>query len=681
LQSLSNGLAIRETLKRLFMQGFRQQKNMLLWEQNHEMMQIEPWGRDSLRVRATISTGIRDDLLSVLLPPAETDAQITIGAEGATIRNGALTASISPEGLIRFSNTANGTELLAEEQPVHATRLPPRSFKAVHSDLFHLEVRLRAYDDERLYGLGQHQHGRLDQKGCTIDLVQRNTEVSIPFLFSNRGYGFLWHNPGIGRVELGYNGTRWVAEATPQLDYWITAGATPAEIMEHYADATGHPSKFPEWAAGFWQCKLRYRTQDELLSVAREYKRRGLPLSVIVIDFFNWTLQGDWRFDPELWPDPAGMVSELEGMGVKLMVSIWPTVNPVSENFPIMQRRGLLIRTERGLPALMTFMDNRPQGPVSLHYYDSTNPEARQFIWEQVREHYYRYGIKVWWLDACEPEMFPMDPDNLRFHLGNGLTVANAYPLLHARGFYEGMRDAGETAILNLCRSAWAGSQRYGAAVWSGDINSTFEAFQAQVRAGLNIGLSGIPWWTTDIGGFYGGDPESPAFRELLIRWFQYSTFCLLFRLHGYRLPTPEASTMISTGGPNEAWSFGDEVYTIIKDLLFLRERLRPYILEQMHLAHEKGIPPMRPLFFDFLRDETCASIDDQFLFGPDLLVAPVLTEGARTREVYLPAGTTWTDAWSRQAFDGGQRIVAEAPLDRIPLYLRANAQLPIRNA
>src|SRR5216683_3055611 len=590
------------------MQGFRQQNNMLLWEQNHEMMQIQPWGRDSLRVRATISAGIRDDLVSVLLPPAETDAQITIGAEGATIRNGALTASISPEGFIRFSNTANGTELLAEESPVRATRLPSRSFKAVHSELFHLEVRFRAYKDERLYGLGQHQHGRLDQKGCTIDLIQRNTEVSIPFLFSSRGYGFLWHNPGIGRVELGYNTTRWVAEATPQLDYWITAGATPAEIMEHYADATGHAPELPAWAAGFWQSKLRYRTQNELLSVAREYKRRGLPLAVIVIDFFNWTLQGDWRFDPELWPDPAGMVSELEGMGVKLMVSIWPTVNPVSEKFP-------------------------------------------------------------------------MDPDNLRFHLGNGLTVANAYPLLHARGFYEGMRDAGETAILNLCRSAWAGSQRYGAAVWSGDINSTFEAFQAQVRAGLNIGLSGIPWWTTDIGGFYGGDPESPAFRELLIRWFQYSTFCPLFRLHGYRLPTPEASTMISTGGPNEAWSFGDEVYTIIKDLLFLRERLRPYILEQMHLAHEKGIPPMRPLFFDFLRDETCASIDDQFLFGPDLLVAPVLTEGACTREVYLPAGTTWTDAWSRQTFEGGQHIVAEAPLDRIPLYLRADAQLPIGNA
>jgi alpha-D-xyloside xylohydrolase len=661
------------------MQGFRQQQNALQWERNHETVQIEPWGRDSLRVRSTISAGIRTDLLSVLLPPAETHAQITIGAEGATIRNGAISATVSLEGIIRFSNTAGDTELLAEEPPVHATRLPPRAFKAVHSDLFHLEVRFRAYDDERLYGLGQHQHGRLDQKGCTIDLIQRNTEVSIPFLFSSRGYGFLWHNPGIGRVELGYNTTRWVAEATPQLDYWITAGATPTEIMEHYADATGHTPGFPPWATGFWQSKLRYRTQDELLSVAREYKKRGLPLAVMVVDFFHWTLQGEWRFDPELWPNPAEMVRELEEMGVKLMVSIWPTVNPMSANFPIMGQRGLLIRSERGLPALMVFNDNRPEGPVYLHYYDSTNPDARQFIWEQVREHYYRYGITVWWLDACEPEMFPMDPDNLRFHLGNGLAIANAYPLLHERGFYEGMREAGESAILNLCRSAWAGSQRYGAAVWSGDITSTFETLQAQVRAGLNIGLSGIPWWTTDIGGFYGGDPEAPAFRELLIRWFQYSTFCPLFRLHGNRIVKSEDSTMISGGGPNEAWSFGEEAYAIIVDLLFLRERLRPYILEQMHLAHEKGTPPMRPLFFDFPRDEACASIDDEFLFGPDLLVAPVLTEGARGREVYLPAGTRWTDAWSGQSFEGGQHIVADAPLERIPLYLRANARLPIR--
>jgi alpha-D-xyloside xylohydrolase len=661
------------------MQGFSQQQNIVSWSRNNETVQIEPWGRDSFRVRAAVSGELRENLFSVLLPPAETEVQIVIEENGATIHNGAITAYVSQSGLIRFFKTDSGDELLAELPPKIASRLQARSFQAMQGDLFHLEARFRAYKDERFYGLGQHQHGRLNQKGCVIDLIQRNTEVSIPFLLSSRGYGFFWHNPAIGRVELGNTETRWVANATSQLDYWITTGATPAEIMEHYVDATGHPTEFPAWAAGFWQSKLRYRTQDELLEIAREYKRRNIPLTAIVVDYFHWTLQGDWRFDPVAWPDPAAMVRELEEMGVRLVVSVWPTVNPLSENFSQMQRRGLLIRTERGVSVLGSFIDHRPEGPVYLHYYDATNPEARQFVWEQIRDHYYQYGITAWWLDCCEPDLSPMDPDNLRFFLGNGSTIANAYPLLHERGFYENQRDAGGTAILNLCRSGWAGSQRYGAAIWSGDITGTFEDLQAQVRAGLNIGLSGIPWWTTDIGGFYGGDPNSPAFRELVVRWFQYSTFCPLTRLHGNRHPGVFSSAREHTGGPNEVWSFGDEAYVIIKDLLFLRERLRPYILEQMQLAQKKGIPPMRPLFFDFFQDTQSFNVDDQFLFGSDLLVAPVLTEGAREREVYLPAGTSWTDAWTGQILDGGQRLLAEAPLARIPLYVRAQAHLPLQ--
>jgi len=664
------------------MQGFRQGHNMLIWEQNHETVQIEPWGRDSLRVRATMGPEIDDDLPGALLKPVPTEAQIEIDAQIAVISNGAIAAEIrlggasgsrSPEGAIRFLNAATGVELLAES-PSYFPRPPARQFKPVGGDHFQVEVRFKAYDDERIYGLGQHQHGRLDQKGCVIDLLQRNTEVCIPFLLSSRGYGLLWNNPAVGRVELGEDQTRWVAKATRQLDYWVTAGDTPADIVEHYVDATGHVPMLPEWAAGFWQCKLRYRTQEELLSVAREHKRRGLPLSVIVVDFFHWTMQGDWQFDPDCWPDPTAMVRELEEMGVKLMVSIWPSVNALSPNFEVMQRRGLLVRTARGVPAHMPFRDTKPEGPVYVHYYDPTNPEARQFIWERVREGYYRHGIKVWWLDACEPEMVPMDADNLRYHLGNGSAVTNIYPLAHARGFYEGMRGEGEEEIITLCRSAWAGSQRYGAAVWSGDIQSTFETLQVQVRAGLNIGLSGIPWWTTDIGGFFGGDISTPYFRELIVRWFQYGVFCPLFRLHGNRLPTAGWS-----GGPNEVWSFGEEAYAIIRELLFLRERLRPYIMEQMCLAHEKGIPPMRPLFFDFPEDKGCFAVDDQYMFGPDLLVAPVLYEGARSRQVYLPAGTTWTDAWTDKVVDGGQWMTAEASLARIPLYLRGGARLPIR--
>jgi alpha-D-xyloside xylohydrolase len=650
----------------------------LVWQRNHETVRIEPWGTDSLRVRATVGAEIRDDLVGALLPAPALGAIVEITADSATIRNGAIMAEVGSDGCLRFIDVATNTELLAEKRPVPATRIPPRHFRGLPGDLFHLEARFLAYLGERMYGLGQHQHGLLDQKGAIVELIQRNTEVSIPFLFSSRKYGFLWNNPAVGRVELGTNETRWVAEATPQLDYWVTTGASPAEIMEHYAEATGHAPEFPEWAAGFWQCKLRYRTQEELLSVAREHTRRGLPLSVIVSDFFHWTLQGDWKFDPELWPDPAAMVRELDDMGVKLMVSIWPSVNALSENFEAMQTRGLLLRTERGIPVLHMFRDNRPEGPAYTYYYDATNPEAREFLWQQIREHYYAIGIKVFWLDACEPEMHPMDVDNVRFHAGSGLAVANVYPRSHEQGVFEGLLGAGEKTALTLCRSAWAGSQRFGAALWSGDISSTFEALQVQVRAGMNVGLSGIPWWTTDIGGFYGGDPGSPAFRELLVRWFQYGVFCPLFRLHGYRSLEIDADTMLFSGGANEVWSFGDEAYAIIKPLLFLRERLRPYVMQHMKRAEESGIPPMRPLFFDFPDDEGCVQIDDQFLFGSDILVAPILHAGERRRNVYLPSGATWTDAWSGETLTGGRYITAEAPLERIPVYLRDGAQKSI---
>jgi alpha-D-xyloside xylohydrolase len=502
--------------------------------------------------------------------------------------------------------------------------------------------------------------------------------VCIPFVLSNRGYGFFWNNPAVGRVELGQNHTRWIAEATAQLDYWVTVGDTPARIVENYVDATGHVPPLPEWAAGFWQCKLRYQNQAELLSVAREYKSRGLPLSVIVIDYFHWTLQGEWRFDPKDWPDPAGMVRELEEMGIKVMVSVWPTVNGASENYEAMRRRGMLIETNRGMPSHWTLTDaNAPGLPAPVYFYDATNPEAREFFWDQIEAGYHQHGIKIFWLDACEPEMYPTDPENLRYHLGNGLAVTNIYPLMQAQAFYDGMKSAGEDEIITLCRSAWAGSQKYGAAVWSGDIASTFEELQAQVRAGMNIGLSGIPWWTTDIGGFHGGDPKSPYFRELIVRWFQFGTFCPLFRLHGFRQPADLDQYWIS-GGSNEVWSFGEEAYEIISELLHLRERLRPYIMEQMDAAHEKGTPPIRPLFYDFPYDLAAWEIEDQFMFGPNLLVAPILFEETTSRKVYLPTGNSWRNPLSGESFNGGQCIMATAPLHQIPLYLRGDTILPI---
>ncbi len=669
------------------MTSFIQDGHALLIRHAGEVMRIEPWGPNALRVRATPNADFQDERLSALLPAQNTSPDICIEADRAWIRHGRIAAEVrwhkppawaDPTSIdirLRFLNAERDAELLAEASH-HMSWPTPRCFWPAGGDLWQLEARFRAYPGERLYGLGQHQHGMLDQKGAVIELRQQNSEVSIPFLLSSRGYGFLWNNPAIGRVELGMNGTRWVAEATAQLDYWITAGETPAEIVRSYVAATGRPPMLPAFASGFWQSKLRYRSQAELLDVARGYKSRGLPLSVIVIDFFHWTKYGDWRFDPEQWPDPAGMVRALDAMGIKAMVSVWPALSPDSANFNLAMRNGWLLRPLRGQPAQLSFCDRSTDARAYLAYYDATHPDARAFIWAQVKQGYYDHGIKAFWLDACEPEMYPPQHDNLRHHLGDGRAVANIYPLCHAQAFYEGMRAQGETEFIFLARSAWAGSQRYGAAVWSGDILSTWEALRAQVRAGLNIGLSGIPWWTTDIGGFYGGDVTSDDFRELIVRWFQYGAFCPLFRLHGYRLPY---GAITDSGGPNEVWEFGERAYTIIREVMFLRERLRPYIMQLMRAAHEHGDPPMRPLFYDFPHDAQAWAIDDAFMFGPDLLVAPVLDAGATSREVYLPAGASWQDAWSGQTLGGGQMIQVDAPLARIPLFLRDQAQLPIR--
>lgn len=637
----------------------------LIGRLGHETIQIEAWGRDSLRLRATTNAAIRDDLPGGLLDPAPQRARIDLSDSAARIESGRIRCDVNAEGDLCFYR--DGVEALSEA-PIPFVRRAGRVYRAGGGELFQVDHYFRAYEGERLYGLGQHQHGLLDQKGAVIDLVQRNMEVCIPFLLSNRGYGLLWNHPGTGRVELGTNRVRWSADAAAQIDLWITVGDGPSDILAKYADATGHAPDFPHFASGFWQCRLRYRNQQELLTVAREHKNRGLPLSVIVIDFFNSPMHGDWRFREQDWPDPSAMVQELRGMGVEVMVSTWPTVNPISPNYQTMREQGYFVRTERGVAPLRDFADYTSEGWIYLAMIDSTHPGAREFLWERLQEGYYRHGVRLFWLDANEPEFYPEHHDNLRYHIGQGAAVSSIYPLMHARAFHEGLAAEGETEILTLNRSAWAGSQRYGVAVWSGDVQSSWEALRAQVPAGLNIGLSGIPWWTHDTGGFWGGDPQDEAFRELLLRWFQFGCFTPIFRLHGMREPAPD---ILDSAAPNEIWSYGPELYEHFRFYLNLRERLRPYIMAQMALASERGLPLMRPAFVDYPDDSELWALKDQYLFGPDLLVAPVLHPGAESREVRLPAGARWIDAWRGVTHDGGQALHVRTPKAEIPLFIR----------
>jgi len=651
----------------------------ICWEGDGDLIWLEPYGKNSLRLRSGKSLHIREDLNWTLLPPCEDSATITITREKATLKNGEISAEVLGDGTVNYYNQ-DGRPLLKEfwidEREGTIPLRPAREFAAISSEAFKINMYFKANPGEIFHGMGQDPNDCYNLKGTTIPLEQKNTKCTVPFVISNLGYGFLWNNPAVGRVEFVENHTLWHAEAAKQIDYIMIAGETPAEIMEQYTEITGRAPLLPEWAARFWQCKLRYETQDELLEVAREYKKRDIPISVIVCDFFHWTLQGEWKFDPKRWPNPEAMVKELDEMGIRLMVSIWPTVDTRSENYYTMKDKNYLLRSERGVPLFKTF-----HGMCT--FYDPTHPDARKFVWNKAKEHYYDYGIKMFWLDEAEPSLNPYHYENVRYYLGNGREMSNIYPFYYAKTYYDGMKEQGEDEVVNLTRCAWLGSQRQSVVVWSGDIVSSFDSLRKQLKAGLNFAFSGVPWWTTDIGGFFLGDPDSEDFRELLVRWFAFGVFCPIFRLHGFRLPyvsvnNNDPTAYVSSGGPNEVWSYGEENYRILVSFIHLRERLLPYIMAQMKKAADCGTPVMRPLFFDFPADENSYPIYDEYMFGSDILVAPIIEAGRFNREVYLPTGAEWTDPYTGKVYAGGETVTVEAPMDKIPLFLKDGAKLPI---
>ena len=680
-------------------------RNRLIIRDGASQLWIDPWGTDGVRVRMTMEPEMdpRDWALSEPVEDvtpvitceeidytdpwykAEEYAHHHCTAKVYTFVNGKLTVKVGPEGWLSFYNQKG--ELLTEEywrnrNRIHrystSLRIPARELKPIPGTTdYALSARFEAFEDEMIFGMGQYQDKQLNKKGAILELCHRNSQASVPFYVSSRGYGFLWNNPAVGMCTFGTNRTEWTARSTKKLDYYITCGDTPADIERNYSAVTGRTPMMPEYGLGYWQCKLRYRTQDELMAVARKHKAMGLPLDAIVVDFFHWPRQGDWRFDPIDWPDPDAMVKELKDMGVETVVSVWPTVDERSENRGEMEEHGYLVRTDRGKDT-MTWMG----GTV---YFDATHPGAQKFIWDKCKQNYYAKGIRCFWLDEAEPEYDCYEFDNYRYHAGPALQVTNTYPVGYAKAFYDGLKAAGETEILSLTRCTWAGGQKYAALTWSGDIHSSFRAMREQLQAGLSMQMAGIPWWTSDIGGFMGGDGSDPAFRELLLRWFAWGCFSPVFRMHGERSPWYEREQeyrnnirQITSGRDNEVWSFGEENTPILCKYLFLRERLRPYVRQIMREAHETGAPVMRPLFYEFPQDKAAWQVEDCYMFGPDMLVAPVMEPGVTQRRIYLPAGETWKDAYTGQAYEGGQTVTVPAPIDVIPVMLRGGKDYPI---
>lgn len=660
------------------MKYFEQCGNAVLFRENGELLKIEPWGKNSFRVRSTFLGAISDSEVNALLPCETMDTEICIEDMTASIKNGKIEAHMKVEGWgnhlrITYKNS-EGKTLLSEIPNGGALQKKARHFMPLQGNGYKLKASFVPEAGEKLYGMGQYQQELFDLKGCNLELAHRNSQASIPFYISSVGYGFLWNNPAIGEVHFGVNTTEWVANVTKQLDYWITAGDSPAEIEKAYAHATGLTPMMPEYGMGFWQCKLRYYNEEQVLDIARGYKERGITPDILVIDYYHWPRCGDYRFDEEYFPHPDEMIAKLKEMGINTMVSVWPQIDWRSENYQEMKQKGLLVKSNAGVDVQMIFHGNNV-------FMDATNPDTRKYVWNRIKKNYFDKGVKAFWLDEAEPEFGTYDYDQYRFYDGPVMEVGNEYPREYSRMFYEGQKEAGQDDIINLVRCAWAGSQRYGALVWSGDIFSNYTDFRRQICAGIQMGLAGIPWWNSDIGGFHGGDIRTDEFKELLVRWFQFGAFCPVMRIHGCRAPQ---ETIINkageerewTGAPNEIWSFGPKIEKILTKYIRIREAMRDYIRDVMKEAHEEGSPVMRAMFYEFPEDKETYDICDQYMFGPDVLVAPVCYEGATERKVYLPKGAKFTLAHTGEVFEGGQYVTIQAPLDIIPLFLRDNKQI-----
>lgn len=661
---------------------------------DNELLVIEPWGKDSLRTRAFPDRHFTDENNALLDVAESTDVEVKDLSNGSvSIRNGKITAVLDHRDRITYYNQ-DGDVLLKEFIRLRAVKhddgsedvgtieitkdfnstlkLKSREYRANTGGDFEITVRFESDNSEKIYGMGQYQHEHLDLKYTTLELAQRNSQMSIPFYVSSLKYGFLWNNPGIGRATFAKNITEWKMFSSYYVDYWITAADTPKGIIENYSSVTGRVPKMPKNLLGLWQSKLRYRTPEDVLEVVKKYDEKGIQLATIAIDYFHWPHQGEYRFDRDFWPNPEELVKTLkEEYRVEPLISVWPTVQTDAENYDVYLENGYLMNVNRGVRLTMQI-----QG--STVFVDTTNPEATDYVWSLLKENYKDIGIDYYWIDVAEPGYAVYDFDNYRYHKGTVQQVGNLYPIGYLKMIYEG-NDGDNNPVVTLVRGAWAGAQRYGALAWSGDIDSSFESFRNQVNTGLNVGLSGIPWWTTDIGGFHGGNPDDEEFRELVIRWFQYSTFSPVLRMHGDRLPhskplSDSGGGSMPTGAPNEIWSFGEEAEKIMTYYIKLRDSMLDYIDGLMQVAHETGDPLMRTLFYEFPEDPQAWEVDNLYMFGPDILVAPILYSEQKQREVYLPEGQSWVHLFSGEEFDGGQMVTISSPIEEIPVFVKKDA-------
>lgn len=451
----------------------------------------------------------------------------------------------------------------------------------------------------------------------------------------------------------------WTSEAAEAIDYYFMGGPALDQVIADYRELTGAAPMFGKWAWGFWQCKEHYATQQELLDVAQRYRAMHVPLDCVIQDWYYWSPHpwGSHQFDTNRYPNFTELMRELHADNAHLIISVWGRFDEGNSNWLELKNAGGLYPEEF----------NNWLVPGKFQYYDAFNSTARRIYWQQMSRELFADGIDGWWLDASEPELSSTwgEFQNFTTAGGPGFKVFNAYPLMHTTGVYQGQRaEASRKRVFILTRSAYAGQQRNAAVTWSGDIQGTWQELRRQIPAGLNFSVSGIPYWNTDIGGFFGGDPTDPKYAELFTRWFQFGAFCPMFRVHG-------------TGHPKEMWRFDTNTENILIRYDRLRYHLIPYIYSLSWMVTHESYTMMRPLVMDFRDDTNVYDIDNQYMFGPALMVCPVTQPGATSRGIYLPTGSSWTDFWTGKSYPGGQTIDASAPIETEPLFVRAGSIIP----
>lgn len=622
------------------------------------VMRLQVCSESIIRVRYSLTESVpaHPDLVVIRNTWPATKWEMQSSDENVVLSTVQIKAVVSrKDSSVTFQDSAGKT--LFQQTEVTLTPVTVNGEQTYHAELF--SKLWGSY--ESFYGLGQHQAGVWNYRGEAVDISQDNTNIGIPFFLSSNGYGIFWNNASRSRFNNRFLSALYLSsEFADEMDYYFLYGPEFDQIIAGYRELTGAAPLFGKWAYGFWQCKNKYNTQEELLGVAHKYRELHIPVDNIVQDWFWWYTMGEPVFDRERYPDPPGMVDDLHKNNFHLMISVWPYFRPGSKTYDDMDQRGFFIDRTK----VQSFH------PPRMALYDAFNPDARKHYWNLMDKALFKIGVDAWWLDTTEPETEDRETNILvtnKTYLGNGARYANAFPLMTTQGVYQGQRgESDKKRVFILSRSAFAGAQRNAAAVWSGDINSDWVFFKKQIPAGLNYSISGLPYWTTDIGGFVSGNPDDPAYRELFIRWFQFGAFNPILRVHGTR-----------STNHNELWSYGPDAQKILTSYDTLRYRLLPYIYSLAWMTTSQGYTPMRGLIMDFRTDEHSVTIGDQFMFGPALLVNPITDPGVSSRRVYLPK-TKWYDFWRGGSVEGPKMIAAAGPIDRLPLFVRAGSIVPM---